>query len=113
MNMDSINRIWKIKAPPRVKIFIWIMLRNKILTMDNLIKRGWQTPNRCILCKQAAESVQHLFATCPYVTRVRWHITRNIMERTLLKKDIMGNYRSNITQHGNKSSAKMHIQRRN
>ena len=44
MNMDSINRIWKIKAPPRVKIFIWLMLRNKILTMDNLIKRGWQTP---------------------------------------------------------------------
>lgn len=29
----------------------------KFLTVDNLLVRGWQMPNRCILCKVAMETV--------------------------------------------------------
>lgn len=43
--------IWKLKAPPRFKVFGWLMLINKILTIDNLVTRGWCMVNRCVMCK--------------------------------------------------------------
>lgn len=33
--------IWKGKALPKIKIFIWLMINNAVLTKDNLIKRKW------------------------------------------------------------------------
>ena len=33
-------KIWKLKIPPRVMVFGWLTLRNRILTMDNLRRRG-------------------------------------------------------------------------
>ena len=32
--------IWKLKAPSRVVVFGWLVLRKRILTMDNLRRRG-------------------------------------------------------------------------
>ena len=47
--MDLINsgpvsrslHIWKIKVPLRIKIFMWFVHKQVILTKDNLIKRRW------------------------------------------------------------------------
>ena len=33
--------IWKIKAPPKIKSFMWFLYRKVILTKDNLAKRNW------------------------------------------------------------------------
>lgn len=38
---NKISLIWKLKAPTRVAVFTWLMLQNKILTVDNLVRRGW------------------------------------------------------------------------
>jgi hypothetical protein len=38
--------IWKGKVPAKIKIFMWLMANNAILTKDNLIKRnGKEIPN--------------------------------------------------------------------
>ncbi|KAJ1690173.1 hypothetical protein LUZ63_014328 [Rhynchospora breviuscula] len=58
--------VWRLKIPPRMKIFIWQMAQNKIATIDNLKKRGWSLANRCILCAQQEESVKHMFNVCPF-----------------------------------------------
>ncbi|XP_078170733.1 uncharacterized protein LOC144564966 [Carex rostrata] len=55
---------WSIKAPPRFKVFAWIMTLNRILTIDNLIKKGMHIVNRCVMCKNALETVKHLFGEC-------------------------------------------------
>jgi zinc-binding in reverse transcriptase len=39
---DTIINIWKLKVPPRILFFAWLMLKNKILTIDNLKRRGFQ-----------------------------------------------------------------------
>ena len=46
---------------PKINIFFWIMLQNKIPTLDNLQKRGINVVNRCILCKKGFEDRDHLF----------------------------------------------------
>ncbi len=58
--------IWKIRTPLKVKIFVWLMLRRRVLTADNLRKRGWSGEGRCPLCADELESGTHLFLTCHF-----------------------------------------------
>jgi hypothetical protein len=39
--------IWRSKSPPRVAFFAWTATRSKILTLDNLRRRGMVVVNRC------------------------------------------------------------------
>lgn len=41
-------------------------MHNKILTLDNLIKRGFQLPNRCILRKKEEEYILHILLHFQY-----------------------------------------------
>lgn len=54
------NFMWKAKMPPRVKVFMWLMLRNIILTKDNLLKRGWLRDKKCPFCMHD-ESIDNFF----------------------------------------------------
>jgi zinc-binding in reverse transcriptase len=55
----------EIKAPLRVVIFSWLLLNNRLLSTNNLIKRGWILPSMCYLCRQHQESASHIFTQCP------------------------------------------------
>lgn len=68
--------IWDIKGPGRVMIFIWLMYNNRLLTIDNLIKKGWEMPNMCHMCRMQSETKQHLFQECAYIKRVKIHLSR-------------------------------------
>jgi zinc-binding in reverse transcriptase len=62
--------IWNIKMPRRIEVFAWLLLQNKLFTIDNLIKRGWLLPNICYLCRRQQETAQHLFINREYTQRV-------------------------------------------
>jgi hypothetical protein len=34
-----VQAVWKIKVPPKIHFFLWLVSHNKVLTRDNLIKR--------------------------------------------------------------------------
>ncbi|XP_078150204.1 uncharacterized protein LOC144545511 [Carex rostrata] len=56
--------ICRLPAPPRMRVFGWLMILNRLLTIDNLVRRGWSLVNRCVLCKNCEETVSHLFNEC-------------------------------------------------
>ena len=56
--------IWKVKVPLRIKIFLWFVHRQVILTEDNLLKRHWVGSSRSWYCDNN-ETIQHLFIDCP------------------------------------------------
>ena len=58
--------IWKVKVPPRIAFFSWTAALGKILTADNLRKRGLILVSWCCLCKADGESVDHLLLHCMY-----------------------------------------------
>lgn len=55
---SSLQSIWQIKAPMRVMVFIWLMLQNRILMVDNVMARGWSMVNMCYMCRQNSESLK-------------------------------------------------------
>ena len=57
--------IWRTKAPRRACFFVWTAAWNKILTCDNLRKRGHNLPSWCCMCRCNRESVDHLLLHCP------------------------------------------------
>jgi mannosylglycoprotein endo-beta-mannosidase len=72
---SEVQKIWKIKSPPRMQVFSWLMMLNKILTVDNLMKRGWTMVNRCIMCRSQSESVKHLFEECTTTNEIYQQLT--------------------------------------
>lgn len=70
-NVLNVNkRLWKLKTPLKIKIFLWYRRRGVILTKDNLAKRNWQGNQQCCFCHEN-ETIQHLFFDCPF-TRMAW-----------------------------------------
>ena len=62
--------IWKLKAPLKLKVFLWYLRKGVILTKDNLAKRNWQGSTTCSFCSEN-ETIRHLFFDCRFA-RVVW-----------------------------------------
>ena len=80
IGVPNINRrIWKVKVPLKVKIFLWYLRRGVILTKDNLAKRNWKGSKTCCFCHKD-ETIQHLFFQCR-LSRLVWsviHLASNL-----------------------------------
>jgi hypothetical protein len=48
--------LWKIKIPLKIKVFLWLLHRETILTKDNLAKRKWNGNVMC--CCDSYETIQ-------------------------------------------------------
>jgi hypothetical protein len=53
-------------------------LEQRILTWDNLIKRGFLGPSICVLCKKSEETVLHLFGECSFINGIWQTITKEL-----------------------------------
>ena len=69
--------IWSSKIPLKIKIFLYLLKRNKVLTKENLISKGWTGDTSCVFCG-AFESTDHLFVHCPFTIQIwRWISAHN------------------------------------
>lgn len=68
--------IWHAKAPARVRFFMWLAVKGRCLTADNLQKRGWPHADICTLCTREQEDCLHLFVKCDYTAAVWRHLRR-------------------------------------
>lgn len=58
---DWVKTIWSPDIPPSKSLLAWRIMHHKILTDDQLQKRGFFMPFMCSLCRCQIESIQHLF----------------------------------------------------
>ena len=64
------RHIWKTKIPYKIKIFVWMLEQNAILTKYNMIRRRWVGDPTCYFCS-LPESCGHLFFQC-HVAKAVW-----------------------------------------
>ena len=71
--------IWRSWALMRVSFFAWEASWNRILTIDQLKRRGWNMPNRCYLCKVEEETSNHLILFCKKATML-WSLLFSLFD---------------------------------
>ena len=59
------SSLWKIKAPAKIKHFLWKALSGAVAVMDRLRSRGIQVDTTCKVCNSGIETICHLLFTCP------------------------------------------------
>jgi hypothetical protein len=64
------RRLWKTWVPSKCKFFLWLAIRNRCWTTDRLAKRGLPHPDKCPLCDQDDETIQHLLTSCVIARQV-------------------------------------------
>lgn len=80
------RRIWKGKIPEKIKIFLWLLTNDAILTKDNLLKRKWQGDARCMFCEEN-ETIDHLFFQCP-VAKAIWLVVARCLGAINVPKNL-------------------------
>ena len=64
---------WTAKTIPRVKFFVWRLIHEIIPTGFILQKRGLEVDNKCAVCGQLGDSLQHVFMGCKFSEAV-WNL---------------------------------------
>lgn len=68
------KKVWKIKAPMKMVVFLWLVRHRKILCNDERQRRGLISQASCPQCKQPGESVEHMVRRCHFASEV-WRRT--------------------------------------
>ncbi|KAJ1689899.1 hypothetical protein LUZ63_014054 [Rhynchospora breviuscula] len=69
--------LWKLKVPPKVRIFLWLVLLDRILTQQNLMLRNWPTISTCKCCStDCLETSVHLSIECDFAKQI-WTLVRS------------------------------------
>ncbi|XP_073105237.1 uncharacterized protein [Elaeis guineensis] len=63
--------IWRSAIPKKIRIFLWLALRNRLHTGEIFNKKGWHVSAGCALCGQREETINHLLLTCPFTRSIR------------------------------------------
>ncbi|XP_058722003.1 uncharacterized protein LOC131593512 [Vicia villosa] len=71
-----LNAMWDLNLPPKIKLFAWRFLIDRLPTKDQLLKRGLTSiPNpNCGFCGNVLESTSHLFFLCQEAREIWNHI---------------------------------------
>jgi len=67
-----IHKLWKLQLPLKLKLFAWLVGKDKLLTWDALQRRGWVGPSIFLLCNYATEDLHQLLMHYQFSNDV-WH----------------------------------------
>jgi zinc-binding in reverse transcriptase len=99
--------IWTLQLPTIVAIFQWFLFKNRLLTVDNLIRKGWIMPNICNLCRKEAETAQHMFQQCNYTRQVIQMTIHQVRQINFTLDFQQGQYDAIMLEAGNESQKRL------
>ncbi|XP_019423071.1 PREDICTED: uncharacterized protein LOC109332543 [Lupinus angustifolius] len=81
-NLSWCNYLWSASIPPSKSFITWRLINKKILTDENLKKRGCYLASVCHLCMKNTENVDHLFLSCAFAVDL-WNRLNSIFSINL------------------------------
>ena len=70
--------VWNPIVPPKIGVFAWEATWAKVLTLDQLKRRGMTFANRCFMCEEEVETIDHLLIHCKS-TKMLWDLFLSIV----------------------------------
>ena len=70
--------VWNSVAPPKTGFFAWEASWGKVLTIDQLKRRGMIFANRCFMCEEEEETIDHLLIHCK-IAKLLWDLILSIV----------------------------------
>ncbi|KAL5697583.1 hypothetical protein ACHQM5_028709 [Ranunculus cassubicifolius] len=62
--------IWLKDVPSRINFFLWVLAKDRVLTHENLRRRGYHLCSKCVFCEKETETRNHLFLSCPVIMEI-------------------------------------------
>jgi len=78
----------------KIKLFMWLVHHKKILTWDNIRKRGILGPSKCQLYEEQEETMEHILNYCSYTTWL-WNSFSNIFQQSNRDRESITNTLNN------------------
>lgn len=72
---EKMHAIWRCPAPMKIKHFLWLALRDRIQSCEQLKTKGWEGSELCVLCN-SLETTRHILFSCPMATFI-WCVCRD------------------------------------
>ena len=88
----TLKYIWKSRSLPKLKVFLWLLVKDRLNTRDIMIRRHWRLDSgpSCVLCTaHSLETRDHLFFECSFARacwtscNIAWDLSMPISERIL------------------------------
>jgi hypothetical protein len=80
--------IWGVRVPRRVAFFTWSAVWGRILTADNLMRRGYHLAGRCYMCCCEGETIGHLLLHCSKAMGLWSYVFRSFGILWVMPKDL-------------------------
>nr|GLL45961.1 uncharacterized protein LOC109163410 [Ipomoea trifida] len=68
---DDVDWVWKVKTAERCRMFLWLAVKNKLLTNAVRARRQLTDEDGCTACGEYCESIDHILMHCD-VARTCW-----------------------------------------
>jgi hypothetical protein len=76
VQFEHFERIWKSWAPAKCRYFMWLVAHKKCWTADRLARRGLDHLEKCPLCDQDEEIIDHLLVSCVFAKQFWFEFLR-------------------------------------
>ena len=79
------SEIWFPQTTPRYAFMAWLASRDRLSTMDRVVKWSHGVDSTCVLCRSTQESRNHLFFECDYTSKLWEFMAKGIMGNSFTK----------------------------
>jgi hypothetical protein len=76
--VSHFKEVWHARVPPRVRVFLWQLIRGKLPCSEQVAKRLGPSNGECALC-DALEDCNHIFFSCS-LARFMWAGVREVLQ---------------------------------
>ncbi|GJN36468.1 hypothetical protein PR202_gb25373 [Eleusine coracana subsp. coracana] len=76
--LSLIRESGRVGRLPKCRFFLWLVAHDRCWTADRLAHRGLEHPEKCPLCDQEDETIDHILVSCVFARQFWFSLLRQV-----------------------------------